>query len=138
MKLDLLRTKPYGSYAACETARVRFCGAVRSQDLDTFELHAWRALSCKRHSSAVASKPEMLRTMSHGSPNSSTLRTPLLAILAIRKPRNELFAPRAQAKLSRGKKLVAGFADCPVYFWSHPLRVTWWPKWSGGTVEHLG
>ena len=60
-----------------------FCDAARLQHRDTFELHAWQASSRKRHSSAVASKLDLLctqvsrllmRMKSHGSPNSFALR----------------------------------------------------------------
>ena len=51
-----------------------FFDAVKLQDLDTFELYALEASSWKRHSSAVASKLDLLRTKS-------------LVILAILKPR---------------------------------------------------
>ena len=42
-KLDLLRTEPHGSYAACETAKGEedgFCDAVKFQDRNAFELNA--------------------------------------------------------------------------------------------------
>ena len=51
-----------------------FCDAVKLQDRDTYELNAWEAPSWKRHSSAVASKPDLLHTKS-------------LVILAILEPR---------------------------------------------------
>ena len=40
-----------------------FCDAVKLQDRD---MYAWQASSSKRHSSAAASKLDLLRTKSHG------------------------------------------------------------------------
>ena len=64
-----------------------FCDAPGLQDRDTYELYASKALSWKRHSPAVASKADLLRTQvskllvstkSQGSPNSFMLRTSLI------------------------------------------------------------
>ena len=51
-----------------------FCDAVKLQDRDTFERYVQEASTWKRHSSAVASKVDLLRTKS-------------LIILAILNPR---------------------------------------------------
>ena len=45
-ELDLLRTKPRGLYAACETVKKRWiCDAVELQNRGTFELYALEASS---------------------------------------------------------------------------------------------
>ena len=72
----------------CETAIVRFCGAVSLQGRDTCGLCAWRTLPWKYHSSAVASQLDLVRNKFYGSSNSFTLKKNSLVILEIFKPRN--------------------------------------------------
>ena len=65
-KLDLLRTKPHGSFAACETGKGDedgFCDAVKLQDRNTFELYHEK-LHPRSHCSADASKLDLLRSKS--------------------------------------------------------------------------
>ena len=65
----------------------------------------------KRHSSAVASKLELLRAKSRGSPNSFTLRRSLSRYLAILKPRNGPFdstlpCPLASSMVLRSRRVM--------------------------------
>ena len=86
-KLDLLRTKPHDSYAACEAFKGRYilrcCEIPCSRYLKVARM---TSLSWKRHFMAVASELDLLRTQvsrflmrikSRGSPNAFTPRPSL-------------------------------------------------------------